>query len=98
MLNFSFRCGFWGSCILLLGTVAAKPAVLMAQNGPAPLRVAIVGLAHGHVDGFLSSLAQHKDVELVGIADEDPALFAKYQRKYSLIWNKYHLQRKKVNI
>ena len=84
MLNLNIRCGFWGSCILLLGMVAAKPAVLMAQDGAGPLRVAIVGLAHGHVDGFLSSLAQHKDVELVGIADEDQALFAKYKNKYSL--------------
>jgi glucose-fructose oxidoreductase len=49
-----------------------------------PLRVAIVGLEHGHVEGFLSALPQHKDVELVGIADSDPALFAKYQKKYSL--------------
>jgi predicted dehydrogenase len=50
----------------------------------APLRVAIVGLEHGHVDGFLRSLPQHKDVELVGIADNDPALFAKYRNKFSL--------------
>jgi predicted dehydrogenase len=60
------------------------PAALLAQAPPAPLRVAIVGLAHGHVEGFLSALPQHKDVELVGIADSDPALFAKYQKKYAL--------------
>jgi len=54
------------------------------QQAPPPLRVAIVGLEHGHVEGFLSALPQHKDVELVGIADADPALFAKYQKKYSL--------------
>jgi predicted dehydrogenase len=29
-------------------------------------------------------LPQHSDVQLVGIADADPALFAKYQKKYSL--------------
>jgi predicted dehydrogenase len=46
--------------------------------------VAIVGLEHGHVEGFLSALPKHSDVELVGIADADPALFAKYQKKYSL--------------
>jgi glucose-fructose oxidoreductase len=54
------------------------------QQAPPPLRVAIVGLEHGHVEGFLSALPQHKDVELVGIADADPALFARYQKKYSL--------------
>jgi predicted dehydrogenase len=84
MLNFSFRSTVLGSCVLLLGMIAARPAGLLAQNGPAPLRVAIVGLAHGHVDGFLSSLPQHKDVELVGVADSDPALFAKYRAKFSL--------------
>ena len=68
----------------MLGLLIAMPAALLAQAPPAPLRVAIVGLAHGHVEGFLSALPQHKDVELVGIADSDPALFAKYQKKYAL--------------
>ncbi len=65
------------------------PAILFAAASrcpaqPPPLRVAIVGLTHGHVEGFLSALPQHADVELVGISDPDPALFAKYRRKYAL--------------
>jgi predicted dehydrogenase len=36
------------------------------------------------VEGFLGALPQHSDVQLVGIADSDPALFAKYQKKYGL--------------
>ena len=59
------------------------PGLCPAQQAP-PLRVAIVGLEHGHVEGFLTALPRHADVELVGIADSDPALFAKYQKKYSL--------------
>ncbi len=55
-----------------------------ASPAPTPLRVAIVGLEHGHVEGFLKALPGHKDVQLVGIADGDPALLAKYQKKYSL--------------
>jgi len=55
-----------------------------AQPAQQPLRVAIVGLEHGHVDGFLSALAAHPDVELVGVADPDTALFAKYQKKFAL--------------
>ncbi len=62
----------------------AVPALLPAQDQPAPLRVGIVGLVHGHVEGFLGQLPQHHDVELVGIAEPDPALAAKYQKKYSL--------------
>ena len=69
---------------LLLATLIAAPSLSVAQQAPPPLRVAIVGLEHGHVEGFLSALPQHPDVELVGIADSDPALFAKYQKKYSL--------------
>jgi predicted dehydrogenase len=70
------------SRILLMGLAVVLPGTLTAQA--APLRVAIVGLEHGHVEGFLSALPQHKDVELVGIADADSALLAKYGKKYSL--------------
>jgi glucose-fructose oxidoreductase len=64
---------------------AAPPAAPSAvDDQPAPLRVAIVGLEHGHVEGFLHALPQHHDVELVGIADADPALVAKYEQKYAL--------------
>lgn len=75
---------------LLLGlSLSAIPAKIYAaphgaDDQPAPLRVAIVGLEHGHVEGFLHALPQHHNVELVGIADADPALVAKYQQKYSL--------------
>jgi predicted dehydrogenase len=71
---------------LLIGLFATLSAATGAQTQPAqpPLRVAIVGLVHGHVEGFLRALPQHRDVELVGIADSDPALFAKYQKKYAL--------------
>jgi predicted dehydrogenase len=65
----------------LLVTVLATGAV---QAQPAPVRVAVVGLVHGHVDGFLSALPKHQGVELVGISDPDPALAAKYQKKFAL--------------
>jgi len=69
--------------IAVLGCLAT-PCALLAQAPAAPLRVAIVGLVHGHVEGFLGALPQHKDVELVGIADPDPSLAAKYEKKYAL--------------
>ncbi len=70
--------------ILVVGLFFIVPAVVAAQAPAAPLKVAIVGLEHGHVEGFLKSLPQHHDIELVGIADADPALFAKYQKKFDL--------------
>jgi predicted dehydrogenase len=50
----------------------------------APIRVAIVGLVHGHVQGFLHNLAAHPEIALVGISDPDPALRQKYIAKTHL--------------
>jgi predicted dehydrogenase len=69
------------SCLLSTCLLLTLPNSLASQ---APLRVAIVGLEHGHVEGFLRSLPTHKGVQLVGIADADTALFAKYRAKYGL--------------
>ncbi len=70
--------------MLLIGLVAASPAATFAQSPPAPLRVAIVGLVHGHVEGFLAQLPKHADVQLVGIAEADTTLWTKYGEKFSL--------------
>ena len=72
------------SRMLLLSLLVTVPGALRAQAAAAPLRVAIVGLVHGHVEGFLGQLPQHHDVELVGIAESDPALVGKYEKKYAL--------------
>ena len=62
-------------------TLLAAPVIARAQE---PLKVAIVGLEHGHVVGFLAHLPKHTDVQLVGIADADTSLCEKYGKKYSL--------------
>ncbi|HTD54528.1 MAG TPA: Gfo/Idh/MocA family oxidoreductase, partial [Silvibacterium sp.] len=49
-----------------------------------PVRVAIVGLEHGHVSGFLHAFPQQHDVELVAIVDPDAALRAKYEQEFHL--------------
>jgi predicted dehydrogenase len=47
-----------------------------------PLRLAIAGLAHGHVSGFLSTaLRRPQDVQLVGVWDPDAALGARYANR-----------------
>jgi predicted dehydrogenase len=71
---------------ILLAAALFTASALSAQTAgqPSPLRVAIVGLEHGHVDGFLSSLQHVSDVQLVGVSDPDPALYAKYQKKFDL--------------
>jgi predicted dehydrogenase len=72
------------SVVLSAVGLATSRDVRAAQSDGAPLRVAIVGLEHGHVDGFLHALPAHKDVDLVGVADADPALWKKYGLKFSL--------------
>ena len=49
-----------------------------------PLRVAVAGLVHGHVEGFLRQAKERPDVEIVGIADPDAALHRKYAERYGL--------------
>ncbi|HTX75287.1 MAG TPA: Gfo/Idh/MocA family oxidoreductase [Terracidiphilus sp.] len=63
---------------------ASTRTLQSATEQDSRLRVAIVGLEHGHVEGFLHALPQHSDVELVGIAEADSGLIEKYQHKYDL--------------
>jgi predicted dehydrogenase len=62
--------------VLLGGTFGAS-----AQR---PIRVAVVGLVHGHVQGFLASLPSNPEITLVGIADPDPALRKLYMERTHL--------------
>lgn len=74
-------------CTLSIATqVPCVAASQPSQSGdrPQPLRVAIVGLEHGHVEGFLHLLPQHPEVQLVGIADPDANLAAKYRGRFHL--------------
>ena len=76
---------FSARAFALAAMLSIAPTVTFAQNSATgPLRVAIAGLEHGHVDGFLSGIRNRDDVQVVGISDPDPALFAKYQQKFNL--------------
>jgi scyllo-inositol 2-dehydrogenase (NADP+) len=74
--------------ILALLLVAAPPSV--AAPEPPPLRLAIAGLVHGHVRGFLDRLKGRTDVQLVGIADPDAALLERYRERYALAPGQAH--------
>ncbi len=65
---------------LLLGALITPGS---AQT-PDHVRVAIVGLVHGHVQGFLGNLPSHPNVELVGISEPDAALRQKYASLFHL--------------
>jgi predicted dehydrogenase len=57
-----------------------------AQSAPAtntaPLRVGIVGLVHGHVEGFLQQSLHNPQIEIVGIAEPDTHLASRYASQY----------------
>ena len=70
--------------LTILLALALTMAISTSAQSTATLRVAMAGLAHGHVDGFLRALQRRKDVEIVGVFDTDTSLHTKYQEKYHL--------------
>lgn len=76
---------------MIRSTVLAAAIILtalcpptLAQTPPAPLRLAIAGLVHGHVSGFLRGAQARADVEIVGVFDPDAALLRSYGERYKL--------------
>ncbi|MGA3028392.1 MAG: Gfo/Idh/MocA family oxidoreductase [Bryobacteraceae bacterium] len=66
--------------LLALPALAQTPSPVPSQ----PLRVAIAGLVHGHVDGFLNALKTHQGVQLVGIWEPDTVLARSYAERFGL--------------
>jgi len=64
---------------LLIGLMSAFIA-----HAQGPVRVAIAGLNHGHVSGFLHNAARRtSDIQIVGLYDPDAELTAKYGKSNS---------------
>jgi predicted dehydrogenase len=68
--------------IIILALITSGVAQTPSQ--PAPLRVVIIGLVHGHVDGFFQNSLHRSDIQLVGIAESNQQLAADYAKKYNL--------------
>jgi scyllo-inositol 2-dehydrogenase (NADP+) len=71
---------------LILAFCGVLPTVSQAQTPSAapPLRVAIAGLVHGHVEGFLQHSLHRPDIQLVGIAEPDQQLASRYATRFGL--------------
>ena len=54
------------------------------QPSDEPLKIAIVGVVHGHVHGFLRDAMEREDIEVVGLYEEDPVLLKKYGDLYNV--------------
>src|SRR5207249_3952580 len=64
-----------------LGTLAAAT---MCGAALPPLRLGMAGLEHGHAAGFLARYRDSKDIELVGVAEPDGDVAARYIKRSRL--------------
>ncbi|HVN17336.1 MAG TPA: Gfo/Idh/MocA family oxidoreductase [Dongiaceae bacterium] len=67
--------------VALLKTLIFATAAY-AQTPQSPLRVAIVGLVHGHVHGFLQQYQHSPEIEIVAVVEPDAQLRAAAAAKY----------------
>ncbi len=67
---------------LLLALIAGS--LVHAAPVEPPLRVAVAGLVHGHVSGFIGLVRARNDVQIVGISDPDSELVHKYAQQLGL--------------
>lgn len=75
-------------CFAVLGvvglTLSSSAMAESSSQAGKPLRVAIVGLVHGHVAGFLGPALKRSDIQIVGIADPDQQLAHRYANQFNL--------------
>jgi predicted dehydrogenase len=69
--------------VMLLGLLTAPGAAQAPSDAP-PLRIVVIGLVHGHVEGVLWAARERPDLQIVGVYDPDRALFDKHKAKYRL--------------
>jgi hypothetical protein len=75
---------FWVAILTagLFTTLTASSAQTTATT--APLRVAVAGMVHGHVEGFFQRSQHRPDIQIVGISEPDTKVAARYVAQFSL--------------
>jgi len=68
--------------------VHAFEPLLSTRSGP--LRIGIIGMVHGHVEGLLWQASQRSDLVIVGVSEPDKALFDRLAAKYGLDPSLHH--------
>lgn len=76
--------GFIAFVVVATRLPAIAIAESSAQSTAKPLRVAIIGLVHGHVAGFLGPALKRSDIQIVGIAEPDQQLAHRYANEFKL--------------
>jgi glucose-fructose oxidoreductase len=78
--------------VLMLACLVVHAKGAFAAAPASPMKVGIVGLVHGHVEGFLKGggltpaggILNRPDVQLVGVVEADQKLFDSYAERYHL--------------
>jgi glucose-fructose oxidoreductase len=70
------------ACLSMLVFATVCYCQVSSAQAHLPLRVAIVGLVHGHVHGFLDQSRHSPEIEIVGIAEPDPRLLSQAAARY----------------
>src|SRR6266403_5947658 len=83
------RTSFTAIFLIFAALLAGESADSRGQANPAtkeeaPLRVALAGLVHGHASGFFDQFQHRSDLQIVGIAEADRQLAAKFANSYGL--------------
>ncbi|MCG3122589.1 MAG: hypothetical protein GIKADHBN_00981 [Phycisphaerales bacterium] len=94
----------WRALVSVLTLVAAAACSVGSQPAPpdrpeqktsfstatGPLRIAVVGMVHGHVEGLLWADREREDMQIVGVWEPDRALFDRLAAKYALDPSLWH--------
>lgn len=72
-----------GAVIVCLLTFAFTDAQAQ-EPAAAPLKLAVAGLVHGHVGGFLRAAQKRADVQIVGVYEPDTEVQRRYAKEFGL--------------
>ena len=70
--------------------VAGQASPAATEASTVSLRVVMVGLAHGHAEGFFNRVKDRHDIQIVGIAEKDRELFDRYATRFGLDHSLWH--------
>lgn len=71
--------------LLLLSAIALFAGSGIIAQDNAPVRVAIVGLVHGHVGGLFEMLPSHENVKLVSIYEPQKPIVEQYAKRFHFL-------------
>lgn len=78
--SFNFL-GDMGLSALLFAFVLQVSPASASSDAPAPVRIGVAGLVHGHV-GWILGREDHGDIEIVGIAEADQTLVERHAARF----------------